>query len=266
MPETKPYLVSHKILAELLLDAPHRVFLPLFLYHSYDYLTLASLASVFMMLNQHKPTEGWRRQSSHLDCNRQNAVFVTDSAYLMCVSTKGHRSATTVKLQYSRVMRTTFLQVTVCILYVTLPSHTINLLVVFVSLSILKGCASCKRSWCPSEISLLTEEGHSDMQGGKKRALPKQRAASQALVLCSFCFSVCVCVAHAKWQKLFVVTETQPHTEESLRTTTTTKNSQTLSWVVPPSVSLVWAAFETQTLPHHSSLRVCINIHSQDCG
>lgn len=146
------------------------------------------------MLNQHKPSEGWPRQSAHLDGNGQNAVSMIDSAYLMCISTK-----VAVRLQYSRVIPASFLQVTVCVLYVTVPSHTINLLVIFMSLSILKGCSSCKCSRCPSEISLRTEEGHSDMPEGK--AFPRRELLHNLCdaYLCPFC-SVCICVACAKWQ------------------------------------------------------------------
>lgn len=76
------------------------------------------------------------------------------------------------------VMHEPFIQVTIWILYITVPSHTIKLPRVFMSLSILKGYMGCKRSWCPSEIRLLIILGHSNVK--------------EVHALCSF---VCVCVS-----------------------------------------------------------------------
>lgn len=73
-----------------------------------------------------------------------------DSAYLALHLDKGHGPVSDQPQQSDfstrGVMHAPFLQATVWILYITVPSHAINLPMVFMSLSILKGYMGCKHS------------------------------------------------------------------------------------------------------------------------
>ena len=90
------------------------------------------------------------------------------------------------------VMHAPFLRATIWILYITVPSHTINLPRVFMSLSIFKGYMGCKHSWCPSEISLLIILGRSNVQGEK--ALLRRGLHSLISSMPSPCVHPCVFV------------------------------------------------------------------------
>jgi len=149
------------------------------------------------MLNQHKTHQS--DCVGHLIWPVMALRCLHDWFWLFESSRQGsqarHRSATTVRLQYFDVMHAPFLQVTIWILYVQVLSHIINLPMVFLSLSIPKDYSSCKRSWCPSEISLLIKVGHSDMEK-EKASLCKEVLCNlmHAIFLRSF---VCLCSCNA---------------------------------------------------------------------
>lgn len=198
-----------------------------------------------MLLNQSK-ARGWLPWSSHLVCNGR-----TLSQWLILLiwraSPRGSqarlRSATAVRPQYADVMHAPFLQATIWIFCITVPSHTINLPRVFMSLSIFKGYMGCKHSWCPSEISLLIILRHSNVQ--EEKALLCRGAhcliwcTPSFFFLCSF-ICVCVCaslwVLHAKWlfvDKNSLLLLKRGHVLLSRwRATEGDKGSQSESWVV----------------------------------
>lgn len=199
--------------------------------------------------------QGWLRWSSHLVRNGR-ALSPWLILLIWRASRRGSqarlRSATAVRLQYSDVMHAPFLQATIWILYLTVPSHTINLPVVFMSLSILKGYMGCKHSWCPSEISLLIILGYSNVR--EEKGVTMQRGAlsnlMHAILLCSS-MCVCVCVSvwvlHAKWwfvDKNSLLLLKHGHVLLSRwRATEGNKDSQSESWVVQQSVSTVRSIF-----------------------
>lgn len=83
--------------------------------------------------------QGWLHWSSHLACNGWTQWLIL---LIWRASRQGSqarlRSATAVRLQYSDVIHAPFLPVTTWILYIVVPSHTINLPRVCMSLTSLQ--------------------------------------------------------------------------------------------------------------------------------